>query len=105
MTRVGQFLDELRQWQDGGSIHRARLERALLSLPDVLDGHAERGVHSLSRLGIWAEHLAAGLENGSVEVREVADQLRTLGKAGDLAFDRWRDHDLPEGTNINTTGQ
>jgi len=100
---VREWLDELRKWRGNESIHRRRLERALLSLPDVLDGDAERGVHSLSRLGIWARDLAADLEDGSVEVSDVADQLRKLGEAGDLAFDRWQDHDLPNKTGINTT--
>lgn len=65
MTSTREWLNELAEWSCG-SIHRARLKRAFLALPDVLDGEAERTVHSLSRLGIWAGYLAADLEDGSV---------------------------------------
>jgi hypothetical protein len=63
-------------------------------LPEVLDGDAELAVHGLSRLGIWAGYLAADLEGGSVEVSEVADQLRMLARAGRLAFDRCGEDNL-----------
>jgi hypothetical protein len=87
VTGAREWLRELAEWRIG-SIHRARLERAFLSLPEVLDGDAELAVHSLSRLGIWAGSLAADLDDGSVEVRDVADQLRMLARAGRLALDR-----------------
>jgi hypothetical protein len=74
-------------------MHRARLERAFWSLPHMLDGDVDWAVHSLARLGVWATHLAKALDSSEVYSKEVAGQLRKLGEAGDIAFERWRASD------------
>lgn len=88
MTEVEDQLSQLRRRADeqtGGSIHVARLNRALTSRPDLYSQPDLEAVkHFFSRLEVWAQGLAADLERDSIRRQDVVSLLRYLERASTL---------------------
>lgn len=79
-----QLLEEANETGAEKRVHYLRLHRALVSRLDSLHNpNAGSAAHVISRLGVWAEHLAAELEAGTISSWEAARLLRFLAQAGD----------------------